>query len=306
MIIIPSKVGFTNSTQFKALEDLQRDYLDLYLSYCGTEDVYPGFAFGPLIRSEYVLHVVLKGKGTFVSDGTTYHLTKNQAFLIYPDVETYYKADTEDPWSYTWVGFNGIIANECTSNAGFSHENPVRSITCTDQLRDHIIQMLESHALTYANDLKRTGLLMQFWSTLIEEYNAVRHQRANYDYPGTVYVKSAINYMSNHYAEKIKISELAEFIGINRSYLTNSFKKAMGISPQEFLINIRMNKAISLLRHSTLPVNEISQQVGYDDPLSFSRIFRQRYEMSPRAYREKEEVLVNADAKGGYEYTKPI
>lgn len=306
VILISPKVGFTNSTQYKCLEDLQRDYLDLYLSYCGTEDVYPGFAFGPQVRTEYVLHIVRKGKGTFTTGGKTYHLGKDQAFLIYPDIETIYQADREDPWSYMWVGFNGIKANECVTNAGFSTDNPVKILQCADVLHDYISQMLQAHALTYANDLRRTGLLMEFWSTLIEEYTAARHQRTNYDYPGTVYVKSAINYMSHNYAKKIKIAELAEHIGINRSYLASSFKKAMGISPQEFLINIRMDKAVSLLKHSTLPVTDIANQVGYDDPLSFSRIFRQRYDMSPRAYREKEEVLITSSEKYGYLHNKPL
>ena len=51
------------------------------------------------------------------------------------------------------------------------------------------------------------------------------------------------NIVSHHYQEKVKINELADYIGVNRSYLTSSFKKAVGCSPQEYLVNLRMEKA---------------------------------------------------------------
>ncbi|MGL6200914.1 MAG: AraC family transcriptional regulator [Lachnospiraceae bacterium] len=295
-----SKNGFTSPVQHKYLDDLQRDYVDLYLSYCGIEDVYPGFAFGPKIRTEYVLHIVLNGTGTFTTNGKSYSLTQNQAFLIYPDVETFYQADADNPWSYMWVGFDGLRANECAANAGFSPESPVRTLVTVDKLKDYITQMLNSQELTYANDLERTGLLMMFWSVLINDYISSIPTRKNYDYPGSVYVKSAINYMSHNFASKIKISELADHLGINRSHLTSSFKKVLRISPQEFLINLRMEKAASLLKKTSLPVSEIAEQVGYDDPLSFSRSFKKKFDLSPRAYRKcpEPEELITAERKG--------
>jgi len=308
VITIASKVGFANTAQYKCLEDLQRDYVDLYLSYCGIEDVYPGFTFGPNIRTEYVLHIVLKGRGNFTTSGNTYALTQNQAFLIYPEVETTYQADPDDPWSYMWVGFNGIRANECTANAGFTPESPIRALGNVDKLKGYITQMLGLHELTYANDLERTGLLLMFWSALINDYTSSITPLPCYDYPGSVYVKSAINYMTRNYASKIKISELAEYLGINRSHLTNSFKKVMRISPQAFLINLRMGKAASLLKNTSLPVSTIAQQVGYEDPLTFSRSFSKKFDLSPRAYRESPESkeLFTYEKKGDYVAQKPI
>ena len=50
------EVGFTNSVRYKCLEDLQRRAVDLYLSYCGMEDVECGHHFGPHVRTEYVIH----------------------------------------------------------------------------------------------------------------------------------------------------------------------------------------------------------------------------------------------------------
>ncbi len=220
--------------------------------------------------------------------------------MICPDVETYYESSIEDPWSYIWIGFSGIKARECISNCGFSDDKPVISCRCTDQLRDCVEQLIDAHQLTYANELKRSGLMMQFLSLLIEDQAAMKPEQTNYDYSGAIYVKHAITYLSQNYARKIKITELADYIGVNRSYLTNSFKKAMNMSPQEFLVNLRMDKAVSLLQNTTLPINTIAVQVGYDDSLAFSKIFKKKYGISPRQYRETPVEVIRADAKGGY------
>ena len=178
------EVGFTNSVRYKCLEDLQQRSIDLYLSYCGMEDVECGYHFGPHVRKEYVLHLVTKGKGLFHCEDSYYEISENMAFLIYPDMNTEYEADLEDPWSYAWIGFNGGKAHTCVTNAGFLPECPVISIHNMDILLDCIHLMLEAHHLTYANELKRGSQLMRFFSTLIEDY-AREHpnsSRNNHDY----------------------------------------------------------------------------------------------------------------------------
>ncbi|MCA5962258.1 helix-turn-helix transcriptional regulator [Blautia sp. RD014234] len=110
-----------------------------------------------------------------------------------------------------------------------------------------------------------------------------------------------MEYISFNYNQKIEINELADYIGVNRSYLTSSFKKAIGCSPQEYLVNLRMEKARSLLKNTDMQINAIANSVGYVDQLAFSKIFKQHYGMSPRAYREEEEELVIKNKKGDYE-----
>ncbi len=281
------KVGFTNSVRYECLENLQQRSIDLYLSYCGIEDVECGYHYGPHTRTEYVLHLVTKGKGKFRCEDSYYTLNENMAFLIYPGIDTEYEADSKEPWSYAWIGFNGGKAHTCVTNSGFTPEKPVIPIHNMDILLECIHLMLEAHHLTYANELKRHSQLMRFFSTLIEDYSKINPNpgRNGYDYPCAVYVEQAIDYMQKNYSQKIKVNDLADFIGINRSYLTNSFQKILHMSPQNFLITLRLEKAVSLLKETSLPIHEISTKVGYDDPLAFSKIFKQKYGVSPSGFR---------------------
>lgn len=300
------KVGYTNSSRYECLEDLTRSSVDLYLSYCGMEDVESGFQFGPYIRTEYVIHCVTKGKGIFRCGDDVYELTENMAFLIYPGIETIYKADQDTPWSYAWIGFNGTNAYQCVTNTGFTPRNPVLSIARMDILLDCIHNILDAHQLTYANKLKRSCQLMRFLGTLIEDHSPVDSEGIKCDYSSTIYVNQAIDYMSKNYYKKIKITDMANHIGINRSYLTTSFKRTLNMSPQEFLVTLRMHKAVSLLMETTLPVNTIAIQVGYDDPLAFSKIFKKKYGVSPKTFRETPEELIHCDKKYDYHLLRSL
>lgn len=74
----------------------------------------------------------------------------------------------------------------------------------------------------------------------------------------------------------------------NENYLKKLFKKEVGISPQQYLINIRLTHAVKLLtthdREQALSVTKIAYACGYDDPLYFSRSFKTRYGISPKAF----------------------
>lgn len=296
-------VGFTNSARYRVLEDLQKDSVDLCLTYCGLEYCNPSHRFGPNMRDAHVIHVIREGKGTLEINKKKYELGAGDVFYIPPKVEAWYESDKDDPWCYTWVGFVGMKAEECTSQAGFSLKNPVRKINCVDKVGQYIEQMLEAYQLSYSNELKRNGLLHLVMSAFVEGYcqnNAALGVVAPHPYPGAVYVKHAVEYMTYHYDEKLKINDLADFIGINRSYLTSSFKKHMGCSPQEFLINLRVEKAKSLLKKTDMSINAVANAVGYPDQLAFSKVFKQHCGMSPRMYKEEKSELVIKKEK--YEY----
>ena len=128
---------------------------------------------------------------------------------------------------------------------------------------------------------------------------------ANHPYPGSVYVKHAMEYIKHHYNESVKIGDLADFIGVNRSYLTSSFKKTTGCSPQEFLVNLRMDKAKSLLKKTDLSINAVAGAVGYTDQLAFSKVFKKHCGKSPRMYREEKRELVILKDKG-YSITEKL
>ena len=101
------------------------------------------------------------------------------------------------------------------------------------------------------------------------------------------YIKEAITFIERNFQNDISIVDIANVCGINRSYFGKIFKKNIGQTPQEFLMNYRMIKATELLRLTDLSISDISKAVGYDNPLHFSRAFKNVYNLSPRNWKNQ-------------------
>lgn len=285
------KVGLTESARYTCLEGLDEasnfsSVSAINLDYCGWEKCSPGYQFGPYVREFFVIHIILDGKGYYRTPNGEFTLQKGDAFFIYPGEETTYWADKEDPWHYTWVGFHGIRSAELAEKMGFPKERPVLHVKQLDKMEQAIRRMLQAKQLTVVNEMRRMSELLYLFALFIEDNDAYQEDEEHQDYPSDVYGTAARDYMMVHYKEKIKIDDLAEHIGISRSHLTSSFKKKVGMSPQEFLINLRMEKAATRLKETADPINVVAAECGYEDSMSFSKAFKLRYSMSPKAYRE--------------------
>ena len=100
------------------------------------------------------------------------------------------------------------------------------------------------------------------------------------------YVYTAISYIESHYGKNVKISDIADYVGLNRSYLYTIFKKHMGMSIQDYLISYRMKKACDFLALPQATIGNVAYSVGYD-PLTFSKIFKRTIGISPTDYRKQ-------------------
>lgn len=295
-------VGYTESQDYRCLEDLDQagnlmSLNPIKLYYCGMENCEPGWTFGPYVRENYVIHIVSSGKGVFTAGGKSYELSAGNMFLIYPGDVTIYKADEEDPWSYMWIGFKGREAETAISEIGFMRERPVLMLSETKHIRAAIERILDARQLTYADSLKRGAAFMDVLALMIEQSIYKKEARATSE---DKYVDYAVELISNLYAEKIRIADIADKVGINRSYLSSLFKRKMHMSPQEFLIDLRLEKAAQLLRDTHDSIGSIAAAVGYPDALAFSKAFRQKYNETPSGYRNSAPELARRDRRGGY------
>lgn len=223
-------------------------------------------------------------------EGITYALQRGQIFVTFPGVDVFYYSDPEDPWHYAWVSFNGSKAALYLEKAGITRENPVRDVYLEPEEFLVIIEkILNHHEITVANELTRTALLYQILALLVNSQNQnLERQKKSlpYDYSPDIYVDNAICYIHTHYAHT-KVSDIASYIGITRSYLTHIFKQKMQISPQEYLLSYRLEQASRLLRTTGKSVQEVAEYVGYENPLTFSKMFKRVYGLSPKNYRLK-------------------
>ena len=278
------KYKFVETESVSYLEPKSSQSLDLFLCHSGIENCNPSYSFGPEVRDHFIIHYILDGKGEFTVNNKTYYLGKKNGFLIRPGEETYYKADDKDPWIYMWIGFNGIKAETYLKYANLDENNHIFKYDKDSTLKKCILDILSLNTVSNFNQLKIEGLLYLFLGNLIENNKYISRE-----VPTTQaddYVNIAVDYINNNYNSNIKVNDIANYVGLNRSYFSNLFTKKIGISPQEYLISLRMEKACNLLTNLQLSIGDVSRMVGYEDQLTFSKIFKKTKSISPKLYRQ--------------------
>lgn len=256
----------------------------LYVNCCGCSRTESLHSFGPASKPHYLIHYVLSGKGVFRFHDKEYRLEAGYGFLIWPDELAFYQADETEPWSYLWVGFGGSRAADYLAEMGLSARHPIFFCDRDEELYAIVRDMMEHNTYGMANDLRRNGQLGVFLSVLAESAGVVAKDEED---KGNRYVKKALSFIQSNYCNPIKVTDIADYVCINRSYLYTLFQNSMGMSPQQFLTTFRITKATELLQLTALPIESIAISCGYHDPLVFTKAFRQMKGMSPTGYRKE-------------------
>ena len=252
---------------------------DIYPVQYGEQQCTPDYYFGPSVRSNYILHYIYSGKGIFRVDNKEYHLHAGQLFLIKPNQLTYYKADSDEPWLYRWIEFNGSMAEKIlslfknTDNIPFIDDDSEHSIGNT--LAD----------ITQSGEMRYETLMQKFWSfigSLTKNANSVPHTQSE------EYVKKADLFIKNNIHKKITVNEIASHIGIDRSYLSRLFKDYKNISLQQYILTVKMNAAAQYLKNTDISISEVANSVGYYDYHVFNKVFHKHFNVSPSAWRKKQ------------------
>ena len=98
-------------------------------------------------------------------------------------------------------------------------------------------------------------------------------------------IADAHTFISEHFTEEINLSDLAESIGISTKYLRTLFKKNYGMPPNQYIIALRLNMAVSLISQGNLSISEISKLCGFSDVYYFSRLFKKHFSRSPKSFK---------------------
>jgi AraC family transcriptional regulator of arabinose operon len=266
------------------LEFINEQIEGLSVSCCGCSKTEPLHSFGPALKPHFLIHYVLSGKGRFSVDNQEYSLETGSGFLIEPGELVFYQADKQEPWTYVWVGFGGSQAKEYMEKMGLSKKHPVFCSDRHKELYACVRNMMEHNTSGVANDLRRNGELAVFLSLIA---SGVQVKEKDDTDKANTYVRKALGFIQSNYCNPIKITDVAEFVCVNRSYLYTLFEHSIGMSPQKFLSAFRITKATELLQTTEIPIESIALSCGYNDALVFTKAFKQAKGVSPSLYRKE-------------------
>ena len=99
-------------------------------------------------------------------------------------------------------------------------------------------------------------------------------------------VQRVQQYINTHYQEEIRLTQLADMVGITPASFSRFFKLRTGKSLSEYIIDIRLGYAIRLLADSTMSIAEICYECGFNNLSNFNRMFKKKKKYSPKEFRE--------------------
>lgn len=256
----------------------------LTVNCCGLSKTEPYHTFGPAQKPYNVIHYVLRGRGRLVIQEKEYQLNAGYGFVIPAGELAFYEADQHDPWTYIWVGFGGEDAERTLKAIGMSSAHPIFQSEEGDELYHSVKDMMDHSTYGTKNELRRNGQLQLFLSVMA---GSTSSEETDTSEKAEDHVRRAIEFISANYCNPIKVTDVADFICINRSYLYSLFKTKTGVSPQQYLTKFRLTKASELLQVTELPIESIALSCGYTDALVFTKAFKAAKGVSPSVYRKK-------------------
>lgn len=262
---------------------------ELTVLFSGKGRPKPELRNGPAVHEYVLLHTIFGGKGTFELGGQQYCCKEGDTFVIFPGMVYRYVPDQEEPWHYCWVAFSGEGAISHLREIGVTPERSVIAAADCRQLAGLFRRMRHALASGHAPgliDLEASGLLRLMLSELGLANRAFIPQEENPQSEQERQLDQAIRWLFVQYPQSVSIDELAKSLGYHRTHLSRMFKQRTGLSPAQFLLRIRMEKAKTLLGQP-LSITEVAASVGYSDPLYFSRQFHKWTGDSPTDYRQK-------------------
>ena len=280
-------IGFCDEMEVLNLQDyiFSNDFtrnIDAMIYTCGYENCAPGHSYGPVMRNGYLIHYILSGCGIYKARGKIFHLKEGDAFLICPEELIYYEADRKQPWSYTWIGMQGIKVKgylERTSllkSLVFHYDQDDRMRLCHEK-------MFEADQIKNNKDLIMNSIMYEYLFLLARKFPGGLPEE-NKKKAG--YVDEALKYIESAYCDPITVQDIADRLNINRSYLSRLFRTITGISIQDYLLDYRIRQACILLKNSDLSIRTIAHSVSYMDALYFSMLFHRKKGMTPSEYRK--------------------
>jgi AraC-like DNA-binding protein len=156
---------------------------------------------------------------------------------------------------------------------------------------NNVLEYKRSTKIGLEQQVTAVAALHYIAAFVLTQNSSVRLSPANaLELGSPLMIQQMMSKMQNNYQDNLTISELSAENHISEAHLIRVFKKYVGVSPKSYLIQIRLAEAARMLRQTESSIEEISSDTGFGSPKNFFVLFRKKYQMTPKEYRQKNTV----------------
>ncbi|MBQ9612922.1 MAG: helix-turn-helix domain-containing protein [Lachnospiraceae bacterium] len=263
---------------FTPSQNSRRRYM--YIQCMGHYHARP--SYGVLKRSNlhsYLFLYTISGCGVIDYLDEEVLLPAGKAAIINcEDVHSYYCVPSQN-WDFCWIHFSGSCIDGYLSEIMESWG--VVPIPGAEETFRMLFEKRKQEDLV--SGIECSTMLISLCSSFLL---ALKQEQSNSEQKILPIVRSAIGTLEEKFTEDLSLDALCGELGISKYYLSHIFKEYTGFSPYEYLINVRLSFAKSLLRSTDQTISDISDRCGFSSSSHFIQTFRRREGITPRRYRE--------------------
>ena len=235
-------------------------------------------------RRDYQILYVANGKTHFWFDGKEEIVSASHMVLYKPEEIQKYVYYLEDNPEVFWIHFTGSDVKNILAYHGISLDEHVfycGVLPDYKALFRKIIQELQMCRYGYED------YIASLFNDILLLVDRQQHEQKKATGNVQEQIERATAYFNENYNTKISIDDYAESLHISTNWFIHNFKQYAGMSPAQYILSLRMVNAQSLLERTTYNIKEISEIVGYENPLYFSRVVKKEIGKSPVQYRKE-------------------
>lgn len=287
-------MGSINLLLAKVIEE---NNIDLLVNDVRIVEFEPGYTYGPHSHNSLEVNYIIKGSCFMNVGKESVHYKENDCMILYPHANHLFLVNEQKGCRIIQIDFqidnftDLVDEYELKKDLILLYDLVMRSrkfvkLHDAEKIRRCMESIISEKRTkqTMENDLLTRLYFCELFVILsrhIQDTLKIMRPEAN------KHVTKAIQYINSNYKDVIMVEDIAEQCGISSRYLRKEFKKYLAMSMRDYMIALRISRAVELLSNTSTSVTEIALKTGFSTPQLFSKMFKDKLGMSPTEYRKK-------------------
>lgn len=271
--------------------DFENKTAALFVGSCGTYHLFtkPKLpTHRPHGRLDYQLLYIASGKAHFYFNGREEIIAAGNMVIYRPKETQRYIYYGKEQTEVFWIHFTGNHVKQLLQSSGITDDMHVIHSGTSLEYKQIFLQIIQELKLCRQDYEAMAALYLKMLFVMLHRIILNRPQKQNPLMMNEM--DKAVRYFHANYFKPICIEHYAASHNMSISWFIRSFKAYTGATPAQYILSLRISNARTLLETTAYNISEISNIIGYDNPLYFSRLFKKQCGMSPTEFRNHQKT----------------